>query len=122
MKWSCWSKPTVWECCIVSISAVLQLFQSSALWARKDQECPLLSVVWTVGVDMDINTARRHQLSVHCCRLPLHFSRVFHNINLHRQLQPGYEVSDGGEGDVAAVTEEFPRLVAEITGLSLLAE
>ena len=71
---------------------------------------------------MDINTARRHQLGVHCCRLPLHFSGMFHDVNFHWQLQPGYEVSDGGQGNVAAVTEEFPRFVAEITGLSLLEE
>ena len=101
---------------------MFQLFQSSALWPGKDQQCPLLPVVWTVGVDVDINTGGTHQLRVDCSGLALHLSRVFDNVNLDRELKPGYEISDGGEGDVAAVTEEFPRLVAEITGLSLLAK
>ena len=113
---------TVRECCIVSISVVFQLFQSSALWPGKDQQCPLLPVVWTVGVDVDINTGGTHQLRVDCSGLALHLSRVFDNVNLDWKLQPGYEVSDGGQGDMAAVTEEFSWLVADITGLSLLVE
>ena len=71
---------------------------------------------------MDINTVRAHQLGVHCGGLPLHLPWVLDNINLDWELQSGYEVSDGGQGDVTAVTEEFSRLVAEITGLSLLEE
>ena len=71
---------------------------------------------------MDINTVGGQELGVDCCGLPLHLAWVFDNINLDWQLQPGYEVSDGGQGDVTAVTEEFSRLVAEITGLSLLEE
>ena len=95
------------ECCVASISGVFQLLQSPALRARKHQQCPLLPVVWTVGVDVDINTVRAHQLRVDCSGLPLHLSRVFDNINLDWELQPRYEVSDRGQGDMAAVTEEF---------------
>ena len=102
------AKLTVRECCIASISVVFELFQRSALRPRKHQQRPLLPVVWTAGVDVDINTGRAHQLRVDCSGLSFYFSRVFDDINLDGQLQPGYEVSDGGQGDVAAVTEEFP--------------
>ena len=104
------SRLTVRECCIasISISEVFELFQSPALWPRKHQQGPLLPVVWKAGVDVNINTGRAHQLRVDCSRLPFYFSRVFDHINLDGQLQSGYEVSDGGQGDMAAVAEEFP--------------
>ena len=82
--------------------------------------CPDLSVVRYVGVDVDGDTVRGHQLSVHSRGLALHLTRVLHHVNLDGQLQPGDEVPDGGQGDVTGVAEELPGLVADVTGLSLL--
>ena len=114
--------------CLVTVRESLsgptvpQLLQCLGVFAREDQQCSLLAVVRYVRVDVDVDTVRTDQLGVHCRGLALHLARVFDHVNLDRQLQPGQQVPQGGQGGVTGVAEELPGFVADVTGLSLLVQ
>ena len=63
---------------------------------------------------------RGEQLGVDRRGLALDLSRMLHDVYLDGELDTGDEIPDGGKGHVTRVAKKFPRLVANITGLTLL--